>query len=199
MPLERYPDLELQLHLANFSLEESPIPQKKWTYKLPLDELEVIYVMGLFEGAPFLELEAWLEKGKHLVFLEDNLEAVHRLVSKPWAKRCLHHPHVHLKFLQAPKDWSLEQIAQEFPCHKVAVIGRRTPLKLSLLRKTVLWHSLTSEVLSGPLLHRNIFSNLQRLPSSFYVNQTRNAFSRRPAIICGAGPSLSQAVHELPS
>lgn len=61
----------------------------------------------------------------------------------------------------------------------------------------MLWHSATSEVLSGHLLFRNILSNLHRSPKAFYVNQTANAFKNMPVVICGAGPSLSGAIDEL--
>ena len=187
MPLERYPDLELQLQVS----------EKRLTHNLLLEELDIIYVVGLFDGRPFLELEGWLKPGRHLVFLEDDLEAVRRAVSMEWAKRCFHHPQVHLKFLQGNQEWALEQIAKEFPCHRAAIIGRKSKLKLSLLRKTVLWHSAISEVLSGHLLFHNIRSNFYRMPKNFYVNQTRDAFKNCPIIICGAGPSLSTAMGEI--
>lgn len=199
MPLERYPDLEWQLHLAELSSVKKAAHSTHLTKKLPLEELEVIYVVGLFDGHPFLELEEWLNgsSGRHLVFLEDDLQALHQLLSREWAKKCLRHLQVHLKFLQGSKDLMLEQCAREFPCEKIAVIGRRTSLKLPLLRKTVLWHSFTWEMLTGHLLHRNILSNLKRLPNSFYVNRTRDAFKGMPAVICGAGPSLGGAIDEL--
>ncbi len=203
--LEKYPDLELQLHLAGFEqvqVDTAPCEQK---LNLPLHNLDIIYVYGLSDGHPFLELEEWLEavSGKHLIFLEDDLHALHRLAALPWGKRMLNHPQVHLKFLHYPRDWILELCAKEFPSERIAVATLKKKnkffhlIKLSLLRKTVLWNSLTSESLSGHILHRNILSNFQKLPESFYVNQTKNAFKGIPAVICGAGPSLSSAIEDL--
>lgn len=203
--LEKYPDLEFQLHLAGFKQDQvDPSPCEK-KLNLPLENLDIIYVYGLSDGHPFLEVEEWLEavSGRHLIFLEDDLYALHRLTALPWGKRLLDHPQVHLKFLHYPRDLRLELCAKEFPSERIAVATLRKKtknfqsIKLSLLRKTVLWNSLTSESLSGHILHRNILSNFQKVPESFYVNQTKNAFKGQPAVICGAGPSLSPVIEDL--
>ncbi|MGH2637965.1 MAG: hypothetical protein ACRDF4_01550, partial [Rhabdochlamydiaceae bacterium] len=110
---ERYPDLELQLQFAHFKplpLEMAPQPK---LFQLPLENLDIIYVYGLSDGHPFLAVEEWLEavSGRHLIFLEDDLCALHRLSAVSWGKRMLNHPQVHLKFLHYPKDWVLELCA----------------------------------------------------------------------------------------
>lgn len=203
--LERYPDLELQLQLAYYdpiTLDPSPSSLK---LNLPLENLDIVYVYGLSDGHPFLEVEEWLEavSGRQLIFLEDDLYALHRLSALPWGQRMLAHPQVHLKFLHYPQDWVLELCAKQFPSERIAVatLKKKTKrfqsIKLSLLRKTVLWNSLTSESLSGHLLHRNIFANFKRLPQSFYVNPAKDAFKGQPAVICGAGPSLSGFIEDL--
>jgi hypothetical protein len=201
--LEKYPDLQLQIaQLEPLKIEES---SPTASLELSLQNLDIIYVYGLSDGHPFLQLEEWLrtDPSRQLIFLEDDLQAVHRLCAFSWSKRMLHHPQVHLKFLYQPKDCVLELCARQFPSRRIAVttLKKKTKLfqtiRLALLRKTVLWHSLTSERLSGHLLHRNIFTNFQRLPGSFYVNQTKGAFAGIPAVICGAGPSLSSITEEL--
>jgi hypothetical protein len=202
---ERYPDLHLQLQLAHFEplqLDQNPTIEH---LNLPLENLDIIYVYGLSDGHPFLELEEWLEaaSNRHLIFLEDDLSSLHRLSVLDWSERMLSHPQVHLKFLHYPRDWILELCAKEFPSERIAVttLKKKTALfrsiKLSLLRKTVLWNSLTSESLSGHLIHRNIFANFKKLPRSFYVNQMKDAFAGKPAVICGAGPSLSGVIEDL--
>ena len=201
---ERYPDLELQLHLSNFEPLHA-IPLAPDALQLPLEKLDVIYSYGLSDGHDFLHLEEWLEavSGRHLIFLEDDLAAVHRLSQLPWGEKLLKHPQVHLKFLNHPLDWVLELCAREFPSERIEIITRKKKnaffraLQLALLRKTVLWNSLTSEQLSGHILHRNIFTNFQHLPKSFNVNQMKNAFQGKAAIICGAGPSLAGVMDDL--
>lgn len=200
---ERYPDLELQLQLTHFEPSQ-PRPQPP-RLNLSLDHLEAVYVYGLSDGYPFLEMEEWLEavSGRHLIFLEDELEALHRLKAMAWGGKLLKHPQVHLKFLHRPIDLTLELCAKEFPFDKIDVATHKKKskrfhsMKLALLRKTFLWHSVVSECLSGHLLHRNIFTNLKRLPRSFYVNKTKNAFAGKPAVICGAGPSLDTVIGDL--
>lgn len=202
--LERYPDLELQLQLSHFEPLTLEPPQSQ-SLKLPLDNLDIIYVYGLSDGTAFLALEEWLEavSGRHLIFLEEDLYAIHRLTALPWGKRMLNHPQVHLKFLHYPTDLVLELCAKQFPSERIAIITQKKKtkrfqaLKLALLRKTVLWNSLTSESLSGHLIHHNILTNFQKIPHSFYVNQMKGAFAGKPAVICGAGPSLSGVIEEL--
>lgn len=202
---ERYPDLALQLQLAPSDAHDvHPTPQLD-PLGLPLDNLDIIYIYGLSDGHPFLEMEEWLEavSGRHLVFLEDDLQALRRLSRAPWGERMLSHPQVHLKFLHHPADVVLELCAKQFPSERIAVATHRKKtkrferMKQALLRKTVLWNSLTCETLSGHLLHRNILTNFQKLPHSFYVNRTQNLCAGKPAVICGAGPSLNSVIEEL--
>lgn len=207
---ERYPDLEWQLHLTQFDSTGALIPDPtnaidRFKAQLPLDEVNVIYVHGIGDGYPFLALENWLAAApkRQLIFLEGDLYALHRLKSTAWGHRLVEHSQVHLRFLTPPIDNVLEECARDFPSEKifVAAYGKKkanfSSIQLALLRKTVLWNSVVSETLSSHLLHRNILSNFWKLPRSFYVNATRGAFAGRPAVICGAGPSLNDVADQL--
>ncbi len=203
--LTKYPDLELQLELSRFEPLQLDVTPQEALPKLPLENLDIIYSYGLGDGHLFLSLKEWLEanSSRHLIFLEDDLHALHRLSHFPWGKTMFSHPQVHLKFLYS--DLTLEECARAFPSERIAVITQKkknkafNSLKLSLLRKTVLWNAHTSELLSGHLIHKNILTNLQKLPHSFYVNRTKNAFKGKPAVICGAGPSLATVIDDLKS
>ena len=200
---EKYPDIELMLAPLDAQDVEELAPLEP--INLPLESLDIIYLYGL--SSDYLHLEEWLNavSSRHLIFLEDDLSNLKRLSQSAWAKKMLAHPQVHLKFLYSPVDSVLESLAREFPSERIAVETRRKKnkvfktIQLALLRKTVLWNSLTSEHLSGHLLHRNILSNFEHLPKSFYVNQMKDAFKNKPAIICGAGPSLSTVIEDLRS
>ncbi|MCK4934854.1 MAG: DUF115 domain-containing protein, partial [Simkaniaceae bacterium] len=43
-------------------------------------------------------------------------------------------------------------------------------------------------------LFKNLAANYQRLPSAFYASRLEGEFNNIPAIICGAGPSLKEAM-----
>jgi hypothetical protein len=181
----------------------------EWKATLSLDQTDVLYVYGLGLGHYALALREWLaeNKSRHLVFFEDDLAVLDAFAQMPYAKEILDHPQMHLKWVPSPGAWDLilEDCAIEFSYDRIAVSAlkayQKAPLlrkiKLSLLRKTVLWHSLTSENISGHLLHENIIQNLRRIPGCSYVNHWKEALKGTPIIICGAGPSLQKAAEEL--
>ncbi len=194
----RYPDLALHLQISN-------LPSTQWVSEEitvePLEDVEAVYIYGLGRcGQP---LWKWLEKNpRHqLIFLENDLAALAAFA--PEAEKLLSHPQVHLKW--ALSSHILEECAAQFSYEHIQVIATSAKAKYpafrkiqeSLLRRTLLWHSVTSEEISGHLLHRNIIANLHRLPQCSYVNAWEGAWKGVPAIICGAGPSLEASAEAL--
>jgi hypothetical protein len=168
-------------------------------------EIELLYVYGSDLGYQSSEVEAWLEgkSSRVLVILEDDLGVLDALWKIP--SKILHHPQIFLKFVPYPHLWEevLEECARQFPYAHLQVVATHSyarkksgwlkRIKLSIQRKTVVWNALLSEELLSPLFHRNILTNISRLPQTFYANTWEGAFTGVPAIICGAGPSLAQA------
>ncbi|HEX4839486.1 MAG TPA: 6-hydroxymethylpterin diphosphokinase MptE-like protein [Rhabdochlamydiaceae bacterium] len=207
----RYPDLLLHLQLTPFekkngtgSLQEA----LDWKKTLLLDKIQILYVYGLC-GYYATVLMDWLKQdaGRHLIFLEDDLGALDAFSLMPAAKAILDHPQIHLRWAASPQEWDilLENCASEFSFDKIEVsaskaykkLPRFRKIKLSLLRKTVLWSALTNETILGHLLHDNIIPNLRRIPRCSYVNHWKDALKNVPIIICGAGPSLKTVADEL--
>ena len=99
----------------------------------------------------------------------------------------------------------MEECATEFSFDKIEVSAlkayekraRFKKIKLSLLRKTVLWNALTTETILNHLLHDNIIPNLRRIPHCCYINHWKDALKGVPIIICGAGPSLKAVADDL--
>lgn len=198
----RYPDLSLHLHLIPF--KKKKLSEIEWSAG---DQIDVLYVYGL--GALSQGILDWLKEktSRHLVFLEDDLAALDAFSQIPCAKEILDHPQIHLRWASSTQAWDtlLEECAAEFSFDKIEVLAskayeklpRYRKIKLSLLRKTVLWSSLTSETISGHLLHQNIIPNLRRLPRCSYINRWKEAWKGTPIIICGAGPSLQAIAGDL--
>ncbi|MGR3912874.1 MAG: DUF115 domain-containing protein [Candidatus Rhabdochlamydia sp.] len=210
--LDKYAALELELRMQPFSfaLEEIHYDAKDLkVQKLLRDATSIsydaLYLYKISKGIPFITLEAWLEENskRQLIFLEEDLYEVHKTMNAPWGEKLFSHPRVHVYRLPQEDDDLLEYLAEKFPCENIGVFtlekrsAKMRRLEVALLRKTVLFHSVVSEILSGPVLHQNMISNLKKLPQSFYVNQTAGAFKDLPAIICGAGPSLETVAKEL--
>jgi len=201
----RYPDLALQLHLTPF---EKKNLAGQWTSTLQLDQIDVLYIYGL-SGDAAISLQEWLSEkpSRHLVFLEDDMGMLQAFSQMPDAQKILDHPQIHLRWAASSEAWDriLEECAAEFSFDKIEVSAvkvyekrpRFRKIKLSLLRKTVLWNALTSENVSGHLLHQNIIPNLRRIPQCSYVNSWKGALKDTPIILCGAGPSLQSSGEDL--
>jgi len=184
MPLT--PDLSLLIHQCR---EKEPIP----TIELPLPNVDILY----FYGLGHIDCKAWLEENpnRQIVFLEDRLERFKSLASTE-------HPRIHFKWISSSWDLVLEECARAFPREKIEVIPLKKSrnfqkIRLALMRKSILWHSVVSETISSHLLYKNVIPNLRRLPQAFYVNLWENRFKNIPAIICGAGPSLKKSAPAL--
>src|SRR5690606_30787893 len=63
-----------------------------------------------------------------------------------------------------------------------------------ILREATLSYSLYQEDKYYHLLFRNLLKNFRYLSKSFQAESLKGCFQGIPAIICGAGPSLTQAL-----
>jgi hypothetical protein len=181
----------------------------QWKSTLALDQIQALYVYGLGLGHYATVLLDWLsvDISRHLIFLEDDLSALEAFSQMPQAQEILNHPQIHLRWAASSQAWDLllEECAAEFSFDKIDVsalkayekLPRYRKIKLSLLRKTVLWNALTSETILSHLLHENIIPNLRRIPQCSYINRWKEALKGTPIIICGAGPSLQEVAEDL--
>ena len=202
----RYPDLSLLLQFTPVEKRQPFSHSQEWRF--PDEQVDILYVYGLDPHCALL-LQEWLAEKtqRHLIFLEDDLAAVEAFSHLPEAEEILNHPQIHLRFIADPQSWDaiLEGCAIEFSFDKIDVLAVKAyenrpqfkKIKLNLLRKTVLWNALTSETISGHLLHQNIIPNLRRIPQCSYINAWKEAWRGTPLIICGAGPSLKAVAEDL--
>jgi len=220
MSTELYPEIDFHLNFSPFEpyhlfQEEGQWNGQKGKIRLhtPQESLspkgvELVYVYGIGLGYHIQTLLTWLEKKPShvVVILEDDIGAIAAFLQMEHATALLRHPQIHLRFVPHVGDWDqvLEECAEEFPFEYVEVLAldayrrlksaRFRSLRLQLLRKTVLWHALHVEIIHSHLFTQNIWSSIQRWPESFNANLWKGKFQGVPAVICGAGPSLSEAV-----
>lgn len=182
---------------------------------LPLDEMrcepllsnqygkaEAIYVYGLGGGVPYIQLSSWLRENQNriLIFLEDEPGQLASLLYCPEAREMLADPQVEIE-LFSRKSEEIQALADRFPYQKIELLtvaskskDRARKLRLQLLRKTTLSHALYLDRIHGYQPFQNFVKNLSILPQSFYANRMKDAFRGIPAVVCGAGPSLNQAI-----
>ena len=192
--MDHYP--KLALILPTLIPAETPF---EFVKPFDIGNAEGVYVYGLGMGGPYEQLKSWLhaKKSRKLIFLEDDEG---HLASFLHSKKVslLSDPQVHLEFFDSQE---IATIVEKFPIETVEVVAvpskskiKFRKLKLDLLRKSTRSFSLTQEKLHGDIPFGNFVKNIKHLPSSFYVNKMKNAFLGIPAIVCGAGPSLQEAI-----
>lgn len=153
----------------------------EWLKTQNLNEIEVLYIVGLIP-LPQTVLE-WLSERKYraLIFIEDDVEAV-------IAHGSFDHPQIHIYH-------SEEEIPNDFPCDRLAIFEGKPFDALALQRRIAALSALYSDVLYSHKIVENVIANYARLHQCFDANALQ--FKNTPAIICGAGPSLEKSFSAL--
>lgn len=198
----KYQDL---VFLAQISEKrKKALPWPKFTDEYAQKDHEVLYVYGFSpEIGPLLD---WVEADpkRDLVFLEDDIAVVQKIVEEGFDD-LLGRAQIHLKFQM--EGVSLEEFAsavvKDFPFEKLGFVDLKgseekfPQLKLELMRKSVIEIAVHNEMIHYHKLFYNLEANFKRLDRAFDVGKWRDALQGKPAIICGAGPSLSSVMDKL--
>ncbi len=212
----RYPDLAFLLHMeAQGSCSNASCidEERLWLKKLKLEGVDILYIYGIGLGYSYEVLKDWLHEKEErlLVFLEDQIQSLKTVFSTDLGKEILQDPKVHLCYAANASQWDsvLESCAAQFLSDRIEVAflpsyqkrfrNRCDRIRMGLLRKTSVMHALLSESLHYHILMKNLAHNFLHLPSSYLANRWNGKFAGIPAIICGAGPSLSSAIPLLKS
>lgn len=194
--MERFP----ALGLMSFQWKPKKVSEEVYP-EIPLEGFQALYVYGLGNGSSYLQYRSWLKEKseRRLIFLENDERVLGAFLHGPYAEEVLSDTQVHLELFS--KD-NLQNLVDQFPFEKVEVVAPVTrrgvkTLRLEILRKTTLAHSLHIDRLHGHELFAHFLKNLTHLPGSFYANALKGAFKNVPAIICGAGPSLEATIETL--
>ncbi len=208
---ERYP--ELGLLLAYEPLKDPAVScdseavLRAWHQALPIGDAEVVYLFGMGSGFAYTLFKPWLDekKGRKLIIIDDDLNSLLMPLLEEENQAMIRDPQVHLTWLVRKQRFSiLETLIRSFPSPKIAVFA--TPSyaaqkdsffkksRLYLLRKTAVSDALLTEALYAHELIVNVLSNIKQWEKSFFANGLAGQFQGVPAVICGAGPSLSTSI-----
>lgn len=190
---------------SNYSAEQEA---KKWFAGLKqLDHTEVLYVYGVGLGHYLDAAKVWLDgdASRFLVFLEDDMAVLYRLLETEKGREILDHRQVQLHYFQDISqgkgmfEWLTWYFTQAQPDVSALEYYQReradftAKLRVHILHETVLKESIAGEYMRfGRSFYRNFFSNMLELPNSGHANRLFGRFEGVPAIICGAGPSLDK-------
>jgi len=210
--LERYPELFFHLNYTPFTPHQEDL-QGQVLEELHLEGVDLLYVYGIGLGHPYVALKSWLheKRERRLIFLEEDLAVFHALLEAECAEELLLDPQVVVQFISHPSllQVKLDELISLFPCDRIEVAcllsyrkkyrRRFQKIRLHLLRRSTLAHSLLTESLYSHKMLKHLLRNIKRWDGSFFAGGLRGKFRGIPAIICGAGPSLQGSLEQLKS
>lgn len=181
----------------------------EWFESLDLHLATVIFVYGIGLGYYYEAAKHWLKKHPHhrLVFLEQDAAVIHRLCETELGTLLLKDPQIRLHLFQDPLNdialfndlsWSYHDSA--FVITSLKLYQEADQKGFLQLQQQILYaieqkKAFIDEYLNyGLVFFRNFYPNLLELPRSFWGNGLYQCFRQIPAIICGAGPSLSKNI-----
>lgn len=208
---KKEPNLEVQSSGETFFLHSNYSAEKEaqeWVKSLQIKpQVNVLFVFGVGLGYLFDALLPWLEEspGHYLVFIEDDMEVLYRLMQTEKGTAILDHKQVQLHFLSSfqEADPMFQWIAWFFVLTHPEVAALRSyekhkeerfvELRSRLMHDSVFADSVAAEYMRyGKSFFRNFYRNMLHLDQSHHGNGLFGKFSGVPAIICGAGPSLDK-------
>ena len=212
--VDHYPSLAFFLQIGDKqALYQSPSKKKRESIledEIP-KEIEVIYVYGIGRGEYYLSLKVWLEETgiRRLIFLEDQVDKMGDFLHASCAGDLLKHPQVEVVFRLPGSDLQkfLNEPMERFPTLHLSVFCDEEyqrskhslfkEMKRYLLTHSIVVHAFFQDGLHHSVFVKNTVENLDIWEHAFDGNGLINQFSGVPAIICGAGPSLSQDIPHL--
>lgn len=192
---------------------ENPLQEaEEWFKELELQDVPYLYVYGLGLGYYYDAAKQWLEQDpKHrIVFLEDNLEVIRRFLETDRAAEMLQDPQVLVHYFQDLKDKEgvFEVLYWSSVMTRVAVSSLKSYAEKEMfpqLHHKIVYdaakkNALVEEYLGyGIGFFKNFYPNILELHRSYFGNNFFGKFQKIPAIICGAGPSLTKNIPLLKS
>lgn len=166
---------------------------------------DVLCGFGLDVEKVFAQHRLWLEgrEEKYLVFLDTDPRKAPTLFSSDKGREILSHPRVRYYLLERGKEEEVfRNIAWEFVFLRFGFFpiesdeGKSAYDHLRYFLDGV--HSLASFYADrGVQVIGNLWSNAEHLSEAFVALEGKDSFKGIPAVICGAGPSLSEHLPQL--
>lgn len=199
-------------HAQQGALQEA----QQWFKSLDLYNVKVLFVYGVGLGYYYDAAKEWLheDKTRVLVFLEDDLEVIHRLFETEKGQEIMGDwqvwlQHFHTKY--TPENEKVAEISEKgldflpirlftkdfnFSALKVYETRERDFLRrlwaeLDLI-KNIKACQAVEYMKYGDGFFTNFYKNLFELPDACIASELYGKFEGVPAIICGAGPSLEK-------
>jgi hypothetical protein len=195
-------DKKITLYSTKGALDEA----RQWFESLPLKDIPLVCVYGVGLGYYYDAIRPWLKKSRkrRLVFLEDDLSVIHRLLGTERGAKILQDHQVQLLyFSDTQTDTVFEGLYWNLSLSKLIVTSLASYAKhkaaaLEELRHKIAYDAAMKNAMVDEYMRFsasffvNFYPNILCLDQSYLGNQFFGKFHKVPAIICGAGPSLAK-------
>ncbi len=196
-------------HSNTNALEEA----HRWVSRLDLKGKDVVYVFGIGLGYYYQALKPWLKKNRKrsIIFLENDLSVIRHLFQTPEATKILKDPQAALYYFKDLQNsaetfdamyWNYILTQMEvstLPLYKKTQPQLAQEIHHKIIYDAAIKNALVEEYLRyGAAFFKNYYPNLLYLADSYLGNSMFGSMRGIPAILCGAGPSLQNALSTLP-
>lgn len=184
---------------------------QQWFDRLSLQGIDVLFIFGIGSGLAYEVAQTWLkaDKNRCLVFLENQIHVLAHFLHSKTATTLLNDLQVDIydvSNFESEKNL-IRELTQNYllKTYQVAAIPsyqNKFDNFFSLLTRTISLEMTEQEYLLeytyfGVHFFQNFYPNLLKLPSAHPGYALFNQFEGIPAIICGAGASLTTSIPEL--
>lgn len=189
--------------------EDPMVDAQHWLSLLNLGNDKVLCVYGLGLGHYYEVLDEWLHSGvdRYLVFVEDDLRVIRRFIQTQKATTILNDSQVQLIYLDDVQCRAYD-IVRYFIFEKILVAGSLSYAKYKSSTLTFFQNRVSNTVVQYNSFYNEVRGRINDIEcDSSLVNVYSNIFYRKfmgyrlfkkfqniPAIICGAGPSLTKNI-----
>ncbi len=181
---------------------------ENWLHDLQLEGCDVLYIYGL-TGFLYEALLPWLKEdfNRQAVFLEDDPNSLHIFLCTAQATSFLQDPQVEVvdlfdedNFSSAIRLLTEEHILRSFAVIALPSYALDRLASFSMIKDLIEFESAEQNIRNqelaqfGVIFFNNFYRNLFQLSDSYHGDEMAGKFKDIPAIICGAGPSLEEAI-----
>lgn len=182
---------------------------RDWFNSLPEKNIPLLIVYGVGLGYYYDAAKKWLKENpkRYLIFLEDDLGVIHKLLETKRGTEILQDRQVQLHYFRNLKDEEgvFEVLYWNFTLTCIVVSALKSyvekkghfldQLRHKIAHDAAIKNALVDEYMRyGGAFLINFYQNMLYLSDSYLGNRFFGKFFKLPAIICGAGPSLAKNV-----
>jgi hypothetical protein len=192
--------------------QSAQLEANKWFKTLKLQNTSVLCIYGIGLGYYYEALLPWLKKNRQsrVLFFEEDPAVIYRLCETSLGSKLLKDQQVQLYYLpdlaNEAEIWN--ELSWTYIDDQVSFSALKLYLEVNEKGFDAFEHQFSHELIQkrafvdeyldyGIVFFRNFYPNLLELPSAYLGSALFQQFAQVPAIICGAGPSLSPQIKEL--